>query len=64
MERVLEARIKLLREQLRIAVQQRDRYAQRYFNVAKIPHTERSEFIEDDNRELEQAGEKKDSRID
>jgi hypothetical protein len=64
MERVFEARIKLLREQLKIAVQQRDKYAQRYFNLTKIPHAERSEFIQDDNRELEQAvEEKKDSGI-
>lgn len=56
MERVLEARIKLLQDRLKIALEQRDTFVQKYFKLAKVPYAERQEIIEEYNRELERAG--------
>lgn len=56
MERVLEARVQLLQSRLKLALKQRDEFARKFFNVAKIPHVERAEIIEDHNRDIEQTG--------
>lgn len=62
MERVYEERIKQWQAKFTLAIKQRDAYAQKFFNVARVPHAERKELIEDDNRDIEQlsAAEKKD----
>ena len=55
-ERVSSERIKILKAQLEVAIRQRDGYRSNYHSVVRLPHQERHEIASDDDREIEQAG--------
>jgi hypothetical protein len=60
MDRVVKARIELLRARLNLVIKQRDNFTRKYFDVAKIPYHERKEIVEEINREFESAGSEND----
>lgn len=55
-DRVYEERIKILQLKLDKAIEQRDRFAKNYHEVARIPWQERREIIEDCDSDIERAG--------
>lgn len=55
-DRVYKERIKILQAKFDKSLEQRDHFAGRYHEVARIPHQERREIIEDCDREIELAG--------
>lgn len=61
-DRVYEERLRLVKRQLEIALQQRDSYARLYFNVSKIPFHQQREMREDDERELNSEADNEQSK--
>jgi hypothetical protein len=63
-ERVAEARIQLLRSRLKLAIEQRNGFAEKFFFTNKTPYQERREIIEDCDRDIESIGKPEDISLD
>lgn len=50
---VLEERVRILKAQLEMALQQRDRFMQSYHVAARIPFAERHEILTECNEDLQ-----------
>ncbi len=57
MERVLNERIRILNAKLDKALEQRERFADLYHGLVRIPYQERNEIMRDCDSEIRSAGE-------